>query len=71
MKFTNLELELVTGALINHKSSNNFVELFEKNFSEYLDNLYTILTSEYYVNKYYKLCNNEDKNISNNIILLI
>ncbi len=42
MKFTNLELELVKEALIQHKSSNNFVEVFEKNFSEYLDSKYSI-----------------------------
>ena len=42
MKFTNLELELVKEALIKHKSSNNFVEVFEKNFSEYLNSKYSI-----------------------------
>ena len=42
MKFTNTELELVKEALINHKSSNNFVEIFEKDFSDYINSKYAI-----------------------------
>ena len=42
MKFTDVELGLAKDALINHESSKNFVEIFEKNFAGHLNSKYAI-----------------------------
>tara|TARA_B100000073_G_scaffold82687_1_gene63285 strand:+ start:35455 stop:36615 length:1161 start_codon:yes stop_codon:yes gene_type:complete len=42
MKFTDLELGLAKDALINHESSKNFVEIFEKDFARHLNSKYAV-----------------------------
>ena len=42
MKFTDTELSYAREALLNHNSSKNFVDIFEKNFAKYLDTKYAI-----------------------------